>query len=189
MNKYEFDTEMKTGDMFAFMLRQSYGGFRGIAFVFIDFALILSLVWNWSSMQLSTKLIMMIITFVLVVVEPLQLLAKAKAQVKFSERFQNKTHYEVSEEGITVSQGVQSMEVKWGHLYKYVNTAKRLYVYTSRASAFVFPKADIPADAVKFLSEKLSEHKNEFLTLPLETIKIVDGEGENETAEEIGSNV
>ena len=187
MNKYEFDTEMKTGDMFAFMLRQCYGGFRGIAFVFIDFALILSLVWNWSSMQLSTKLIMIIITFVLVVVEPLQLLAKAKAQVKFSERFQNKTHYAVDAEGITVSQGVQSMELKWGHLFKYVNSGKRLYVYTSRASAFVFPKADIPSDAMRFLIEKLTEHKGEFLTLSLDTIKIVDeetaGEAEKNSSE------
>lgn len=172
MEKYEFDIKMSVKDMFAFMLKQSYGGLRGAAFLFVDLALIISMIYNWENMSTATKLIMLIITFVLVVVEPAQLYLKARAQVKLSERFQSSTHYVVDGNGITVSQGENSMELLWGHLHSYKNSKKHIYVYTSRASAFVFPKDELGEDAAKFLVTKLEEHKSDFMTLGMDSIKV-----------------
>ncbi len=184
MDKHEFDIEMKVPDMFAFMLRQQYGGIRGLAFLLVDLALIVSLIIKWDSLETGPKLIMIILALVLTVVEPLQLLVKAKAQVKLSERFKASTHYAVDSEGMTVSQGEQSMELKWGHLFKYVNAAKRLYIYTSRASAFVLPKEVMGKETTDFLLGRLSEHKADFLTLPLDSIKICGPENMTEQADD-----
>ncbi|MBP3237829.1 MAG: YcxB family protein [Lachnospiraceae bacterium] len=172
MIRYEFDVKMKTEDMFAFMLRQQYGGIRGIAFLFVDFALILNLVWKWGSLSTATKLIMLIVVILLTVIEPMQLYLKAHGQVKYSERLKASNHYVLDKDGITISQGEQSLGFKWGHLYKYVNTAKRVFVYTSRASAFVIPKNALGDEALDYLILMLREHKDMFLSLGSDTIEV-----------------
>ena len=172
MIKYEFDIKMKTEDMFAFMLRQQYGGVRGIAFLFVDFALILNLVWKWGDLSTATRLIMLIVVIVLTVIEPAQLFMKATAQVKYSERLQGTNHYVLTKDGITISQGEQSLGFKWGHIYKYVNSKKRVYVYTSRASAFVIPKDAIGDEPLDYLISMLKEHKDMFLSLGSDTIEV-----------------
>ena len=159
-NKYEFDVKMTTGDMFAFMLRQQYGGFRGFAFLFVDLALILNLVVKWENLSIATKLIMIIVVVLLSIIEPAQLLLKAKAQVKYSERLQAANHYVLDGKGITISQGEQSIGFKWGHIYKYANSRKRIMVYTSRSSAFVIPKEQVSEEIADFLIAMLSEHKS-----------------------------
>ena len=172
MGNYEFDVKMTTEDMMAFMLRQQYGGFRGLAFMFVDFALILSLCWKWDDLSTATRLIMLIVIIVLNLIEPFQLYLKANAQVRYSERLQAANHYVLTKDGITISQGEQSLGFKWGHIYKYVNSRKRVFVYTSRASAFVIPKEDVDEEIIDYLVTMLKEHKDMFLSLGSDTIEI-----------------
>ena len=169
MEKHEFDIRMKTKDMFAFMLRQQYFGLRGRVFlVFITTAVVFSVI-KWDSMEGSAKAIIIFVVFIFLVFAPLQLFLRSKLQAGSAERFQLATHYVINEEGIIISQAGEELELKWGHLFKYVKSGSRLYVFTTAVSAIIFPKDQIEDADYNYLLEQLAAHKSEFLTLSIET--------------------
>lgn len=187
MKKYEFDADMRIKDMFAYMLRQQYGGLKFFVVLFVGAVAVANLIVNRNSGEMAGKVLMIILLAFLFVVYPLQLLTKAAAQVKISERFQGTTHYVVDEEGIVVSQGGESLALKYGHLYNYKKGFSRLYVYTGRATAFIFPKAVVGEEVYAFLLEQLKKNKADFMTLPLDTI-VHTGPEDEEAAGEKGEN-
>ena len=77
---------------------------------------------------------------VFLVMTPLTLKSKAKAQVKTTPMFQKPITYELTEEGITISQEDQQTEVKWEEFQKAVSTNRTLILYITRVRALVFPK-------------------------------------------------
>jgi len=54
--------------------------------------------------------------------------------------FQKPITYELTEEGITISQEDQQTEVKWEEFQKAVSTNRTLILYITRVRALVFPK-------------------------------------------------
>lgn len=173
MEKYEFDINMRTGDMFAFMARQQYTGLRGMFDLIINVIVVLCLVLNWENYDLTARLLLFFVLFLFDVYLPVNLYVRARIQVKNAERFQEGTHYLITGEGITVSQGEESVELLWGHLQKYKATGKRIYVYTSRITAFIFPKEQIGSEAYDFLIKRLKANKAEFGMKSLDTAKCV----------------
>ena len=65
---------------------------------------------------------------------------KGEAQVKTTPMFQKPITYELTEEGITISQEDQQTEVKWEEFQKAVSTNRTLILYITRVRALVFPK-------------------------------------------------
>lgn len=180
MEKREFDINMRTGDMFAFMARQQYTGFRGLFTLIINIIVLLCLVLNWENYDLTARLLLIFVLILFDVYLPINLYVRARVQVKTAERFQTVTHYLITEEGITVSQGEESIELLWGHLQKYKAAGKRIYVYTSRITAFIFPKEQIGNDAYEFLLKQLKANKAEFGMKSLDTAKCTVSEDDEE---------
>jgi len=184
MNKHEFDVKMKTGDMFAFMLRQQYFGTRGIIFLLFLVIVLGFSVFKWDNMDQTARVIIIFVLFIFLVFSPIQLFLKAKLQAVSAERFQMATHYAVTEEGITISQSGEVLELLWGHLAGYKKSSKRIYVYTTRVSAIIMPKDQIGEENYAYLLTQLAAHKKEFLTKSLETAKHIVPQDETEEDEE-----
>lgn len=169
VKKSEFDIKMKTNDMFAFMLRQQYSGMRGIIVLLLNIIVVICLVLKWTDYDTTAKILMFFILIIFDIYLPGQLFVRAKSQVLVADRFQEPTHYEVDEKGITVSQAGEILGFEWGHFLKYKVTGKRIYVYTSRITAFIIPKDQINEATAKELEDRLAKNKSYFGTKSLET--------------------
>lgn len=185
MEKHEFDISMETGDVFAYLARQQFLGLRGLVNLALNVIIVLCLVFNWENYDTTARLLLFLLLFMFDIYVPVTMYLRAKSQSGAAKENQTLTHYIVSNEGITVSQGEESIELLWGHFQKFISSSKRIYVYTSRLTAFIFPKSQIEDSAYEFLLKKLRENKSDFGTKPLNTAKhIVPEENKDEALEE-----
>ena len=74
------------------------------------------------------------------IVNPINLKNRAKAQVKHSEMFQKPLEYEFTEEGIIVRQDGLEATSAWGEFEKAINTNQSIVLYITRMRALIFPK-------------------------------------------------
>ena len=183
MEKHEFDLKMRTSDMFTFMMYQQYSGFKGFVVLFINALVIYCLITRWSMYQDAPKLLLFFVLFLFDIWMPLQLLLRAKNQVVAASRFKGDTHYSMSEEGMKVSKEGEILIFKWPHFLKYKVMCNRIFVYTSRITAFVLPKDLLGSDNYSFLLDNLKKNKSALGTLSIQTAEHILPEDETESTE------
>lgn len=171
MEKYKFDLDMRTKDMFSFMMYQQYSGFKGFVVLFINALVIFCLVTRWSTYDDAPRLLLVFVLFLFDIYMPLQLLLRAKNQVVAAGRFKGATHYEIDDEGMLVSKEGEELKFKWPHFLKYKTISGRAFVYTSRITAFVFPKELIGGEAYSFMLEKLRENRGILGSMSLDSVE------------------
>ncbi len=171
MKKAEADITMTVKNMFAFHMRQQYWGFRGIVVFLLSILMVYLLVINWSYYTTTQILLLFFGLFLFVVYMPLQLFMRAKRQVLYNEGFETTIHYTVDEEGIKVKQKDNGLSLEWAHIYTYKTTPLTIYVYTSRISAFIFPKKSFGKEGSDFIMEMLKKNRRIFGTKSIETVK------------------
>ena len=59
------------------------------------------------------------------------------------ENISKSLHYEVSEEGIQVSQGEASAQLEWNQIYRMVAKGNKALIYTNRINAYIIPKSQM----------------------------------------------
>lgn len=180
MERKEFDVCMRADDVFAFNIKQQLSGFKGLFNLAINVIVILCLVLNWENYETTAILLLFLILFLFDVYTPVTLYLRSKNQASDKVTI----HYVVTEAGVTISRAGESLELLWGHFQKFQTSRKRIYVYTSRVTAFVLPKEQVGNEAWDFLIEQLKKNKAEFGTKSLNTAKCtVDEEPSEENAE------
>ncbi len=98
----------------------------------------------------------------LLISTPFTLKTSAKNQVKSSEMFQKSLEYEVTENGISVTQDGQSAENSWENIMKVVSTSKSLVIYITRVRAIILPKESMGEDymaVVEIISKNVPAKK------------------------------
>lgn len=176
---------MTVKNMFAFHMRQQYWGFRGVVALFVTVLMGYLLATNWNYYT-TTQILLLIFGLILFVVYmPLQLFNRAKRQVLNNEGFETTIHYTIDEEGIKVTQKETRLTLEWAHIYAFKTTPLTIYIYTSRISAFIFPKSCFGKEGSAFIIEMLKKNKRVFGTKSIETIKQENlGEEAEENLEE-----
>lgn len=163
MKEISFDVDLGVGDLYAFMMRHTYSGTSGIFGVIISLGSICICAFKYKELDRTAIAALIIIGLIFTVIQPVMLYSKAKAQVKRNENINAKLHYEIREEGITVTQGEQSAEVKWYEIRKKVITAKAIYLYMSPVRAFIFPKhqcGNVFDETVSVIEKQMDKYKN-----------------------------
>lgn len=184
MEKHEFDISMETEDVFAFLAGRQFLGIKGLINLALNIIIILCLVLKWSDYELTPKLLLILVLFMLDIYSPIVLYSKAKAQAKGNDSNEKEyLHYQITEEGINVSGNDESLELLWGHVQKYKAGSKRIFVYTSTVSAFIFPKNQIGDSSYEFLLKQLKANKSDFGMKSLNTAKYTAPEEEGEDRE------
>ena len=141
--KIEFDVKLTTKDLYMFNVGQAYKGMQGIISLVIPALIFAYAVYEWGKVTLGTSLLNIGIGVLLLVYVPISLYLRSSKIVKTDAVLSRTLHYEVSEEGIAVSQGEASAELKWDQIYRMVATGSRVLIYTNRINAYILPKNQI----------------------------------------------
>lgn len=88
---------------------------------------------------------------------PWTLFLRSKQQLRTNESFKKPLHYLLDDNGMTISQGEESLTVPWEEMHKAVSTGKSILLYTSPVNAVIFPKMQL-GDQRMALVEMISTH-------------------------------
>ena len=146
----ELDVKIEAGDLYDYMLMHTYSsaaGVMGTAFgaVFILLALGTQ---RWAFIALGALLILYL---------PWTLFIKSRRQILSNPSFQKPLHYVLDDQGLTISQGEDSVQYLWEEMHKAVSTGRSIILYTSRVNATLFPKRQIEDKKVNVI-EMISTH-------------------------------
>lgn len=133
--KVEFDIKITAADLYDYMLAHTYSGFSGIFGGIVGALLII--LWYQSSMNYYLVAGIVILLYI-----PCSLFLRARKQAK-GEAFKEPLHYELTEGGITITQGSAVMEQPWAVVIKATSTNRSLLLYTSKVNAWIFPKREL----------------------------------------------
>ena len=131
----EFDVQIKSGDLYDYMMKHTYNSPAGLLGSVVG---ALMVVVGLAKMYV----LFIVLGAVLLLYLPYTLFIKSKRQ-SLNPVFQKPLHYRVDEDGITVSQGEVSETQKWENIYKAISTSKSIIVYTSKVNAWIFPKREL----------------------------------------------
>ena len=147
----EYSITIQVKDMQHFVLRHMYSSFAGWFGVLISVVAFVMVGIGWNSYGNFEKIALIILGLLFTVVQPVQLMLKAKRQVISQEMFKTPLIYNICKDGIVVSQGETKVSVVWNDIYKVKQTSKAVFIYTSPVRAFIFPKNQL-GDVNEFMS-------------------------------------
>ncbi|MFI3172354.1 MAG: YcxB family protein [Eubacteriales bacterium] len=160
--------QMTVKEMYSFLLQHTYssiGGIGGTVFGFV------CLVYGGNGAMISvnqSSLAILAIGVVFVFGQPIILWNRARQQVKRTPMFRKPIHYELSEEGIRVTQDDQESNVPWDTIVKVTATNSCIIIYFTRMRAFILPKSDLGdqyTETVKMLFTHISNNKVKIRTV------------------------
>lgn len=148
--RLEFDTKITTNILYDYMLHHTYASASGLLGSIVGAAFILVYFSYGHILHLAAGVILLLYL-------PCSLYMKSFRQIKMSPVFQKPLHYELTDEGICVSQGEESQLQKWENIHKVVSTGKSIIVYNTKVNAWIFPRRDMGEMTPKVI-EMLSTH-------------------------------
>ena len=158
----KFNVKMTEEYMYDFMLYHNYTHMSGLMTAIagvLSFAVFVQKLMD-GDMQACAVWFMCAILFL--IISPSSMKAKAKSQVNHTEMFQKPLEYELTEEGIVVSQEDAKAETKWDEVTKAVSTQKSVILYLGRVRALILPKAsmgDQYEEALKMIHTHIPPNK------------------------------
>lgn len=150
-----FDVKITSGILYDYMLHHTYTGPSGLVGNCLGALMVVLFFYNGNTLALIGGLVVLAYT-------PWTLFLKSRQQMVRTASFKEPLHYELSDEGIRVSQGEETLMLQWDGLYKAVSTRQSIIVYTSKVNACIFPKKDLDgqtAEVIRILSEHLPPAK------------------------------
>lgn len=146
----DLDVKIEAGDLYDYMLMHTYSSAAGVMGTAFGAVLILLALGTqrWAFIALGVLLILYL---------PWTLFVKSRRQVLSNPSFQKPLHYVLDDQGLTISQGEDSVQYLWEEMHKAVSTGRSIILYTSRVNATLFPKRQIE-DKKTNVIEMISTH-------------------------------
>ena len=132
----ELDIRINAGDLYDYMLRHTYNSASGILGSCFGAMLVVLAVGTGQWLYLVFGLIMLLYL-------PWTLFIKSRKQVLMNPSFQEALHYSLTDEGVTISQGEESVTYPWEEMHKAVSTGRSIILYTSPVNATIFPRKQL----------------------------------------------
>ncbi|MBP3594214.1 MAG: YcxB family protein [Lachnospiraceae bacterium] len=139
----KFSVQMKTMYMFDFLYWHSYHGVTGIINYALSFAGIAALIAGFGKGNTLVTVMLVALSALFTVINPLSLLYKASRQVKKSPMFAKPLHYKFDTRGFSISQDNNSDSAEWNAVAFIRETGKSIILYLGAANALILPKTDI----------------------------------------------
>ena len=134
---------MKTIYMFDFLYWHSYHGVTGIINYGLSFAGIAALIAGFGKGNAFVTVMLIALSALFTVINPLSLLYKASRQVKKSPMFAKPLYYKFDTRGFSISQDNNSDSAEWNTVVFVRETGKSIILYLGAANALILPKKDI----------------------------------------------
>lgn len=154
------ETKIDDKNMFEFMFNHTYKSVMGIVGVLISILAVVALIVYGKDYDLTKKLLFVFIALLFTVINPISLYFKSKKQVKMNDSFHHPLCYTLSDNGIDVKQGEQSLHINWEDIIKIISTKNIVVIYISAINAFIFPKEQLGDDFSKFKEIIIDNYKN-----------------------------
>lgn len=132
----EFDVKIEAGDLYDYMLRHSYNSASGV--IGSCFGALLAVL-----AFLTGQWLYLVFGLIILLYLPWTLFLRSRRQALTNAGFQQPLHYKLDEEGLTISQNGESATCPWGEMHKAVSTGRSIILYTSPASATIFPRRQL----------------------------------------------
>lgn len=146
----EFDIKIEAGDLYDYMLRHSYNSASGIIGSCFGALLVVFAFGTGQWLYLVLGAVMLLYL-------PWTLFIRSRKQILGNASFAKPLHYKLDEEGLTISQGEDSVQYLWEEMHKAVSTGRSIILYTSPVNATIFPKMQLE-DKKPALIEMISTH-------------------------------
>lgn len=155
-NEKTISVQIKTKDMFHFLLRHTYTSFSGLFGVFLSCGALVLFAMTYKDNDQMKNIVLLLIGAVFLIVNPIQLWLKAATQIKVSPMFQKPLYYRIDHEGILVSQDEQELPIMWEEIVKVVETRSYIIIYLSTVRAYIWPKEQIK-DSIEEIKADIKE--------------------------------
>lgn len=140
--KTSFDIKITNRDMYNFLMYHSYHSFTGGFSIAAGAALLAYDVW--CRMQGSgSSVLYPFFGILFLIYQPWTLFISSAKQVTTNPVFSKPIHYELSENGITVSQDGQTTEIGWDGVFRIREGRRSILVYTGKKNACIWPKSQL----------------------------------------------
>ena len=139
----EFDVKLEPKDLYRFNLYQTYTGSQGIISILIIILAGIMTAVSYKDGNYSYAVMYGIFFVIFIGYIPVTLWTKAKLTLKSNKVLADTLHYEVSEDGIRVTQGEESGELPWKQIYKMISTRNHVLIYSGRKNAYIIPKSQL----------------------------------------------
>lgn len=139
----KFEVKMTTKAMFDFSLYTTYTSFNGIAGIVLGGAGLFRTIQYMTAGNISGATPYLLIAIFFLVGSPVAMWMRSAEQVLKTPMFQKPISYEFGEEGVSVSQGEESVLNEWGNFQKAVSTNKSIILYVTKVRAIILPKKDM----------------------------------------------
>lgn len=126
--------------MFDFLLHHTYTHLSGLFGAFLGVVGLGLGIHSMMQGDTTMTYVGFLLAMMFLIVNPIQLKNRAKAQVKHSQMFQKPLEYEFTEEGIIVRQDGVEATSTWAEFEKAINTNQSIVLYITRMRALIFPK-------------------------------------------------
>lgn len=160
MKEIKLSIKIQSGDMHHFLVQQNYTHFSGWFGVLISTAAVVMLLLNYKTNSSSANILLALIGALFLIIQPIQLKLSAAQKVNMIPMFKEPLEYTLNDEGIKIQQKEEEAQVTWEDVYKVVESKKSIFAYTSRNSAFIFPKAQFK-EQVEAVKDIIQEHVKE----------------------------
>ncbi len=137
----KINVQMTEEYMYDFMLYHEYTHMSGLISAIAGVLCLAVFVQKLMDGDVQTSLVWLMCSILFLVISPTSMKTKAKNQVHNSEMFQKPLEYEITEEGIIVSQDEAKATTKWEEVTKAVSTQKSIILYLGRVRALILPKS------------------------------------------------
>lgn len=134
-----FQLEMKVNDMYRFLLRHAYIGVTGVINFLISGGAFILFIKGAGTSAFGNAMLLLI-SALFTIINPIYLYYKAAKQVKLTPMFQKPLNYKLNEDEIMVSQGEEELKISWEDVKKVVETNQDIYLYLSLTRAYILPK-------------------------------------------------
>ncbi len=151
------DTKTKSVKMtfkalYSYVMNTNYRNIMGVLGLILSVGSIVILAGGWNQLSIINKIIFLIVALAFTVLNPLSLALKTKKQLDTSPSYKEPLDYTFGSEGIIISQGELSQEVKWSDITRIMLTKSMIAIYTGPMSAFVIPTSELGKDKGRILS-------------------------------------
>lgn len=151
----DFDTKINTSVLFDYKLQTLYKQPVTIIMTAIGCLMIYGFItlhrWYYP-----------LIAAILILYPPIDMLRLSFMQAKMVPAYKNGTHYHLSAEGVEITVGEESQKAPWSTFTKAAGTRSSYFLYTSKNTALIFPKASMgekTEDVLRIISANMSPDK------------------------------
>lgn len=140
MENVKFEINVSKKDLSNFMIYHNYHSMQGVIGVIISIGAFILLIFRFDMLDMMQKGLLAVLALAFTVITPVMLYIKAGNQEKRNPSFGRPITYELTDQGFSLSQGEEHVDIEWTSVYKVVDTGRSVIVYISLVRAFIWPK-------------------------------------------------